>query len=110
MLIQGPLKIGVLDDPGQPGRELHIDFTAEFQSLGQQAQAEAFGSYLAELEQGIVALPEDDPNRAGMLIVQQITEQLLSHVANGELELSDTIIVEMGRDYSSDSLMSLLNS
>lgn len=110
MLIQGPLKIGVLDDPGQPGRELHIDFTAEFQALGQQEQTKTFASYLSELQQGIVSLPENDPNRAGMLIVQQITEQLMSHVANGELELSDTIIVELGRDYSSDSLMSLLNS
>ncbi|MCU7851449.1 MAG: transcriptional regulator [Candidatus Thiodiazotropha sp. (ex Monitilora ramsayi)] len=110
MLIEGPLKIGVLDDPEQPGRELHIDFTTEFQMLGQQDQSEAFTRYLGDLQQGIVSLPEDDPNRAGMLVVQQITEQLLPHVANGELELSDTIIVEMGRDHSSDSLMSLLNS
>lgn len=110
MLIEGPLKIGVLDDPEQPGRELHIDFTTEFQMLGQQDQSETFTRYLGDLQQGIVSLPEDDPNRAGMLVVQQITEQLLPHVANGELELSDTIIVEMGRDHSSDSLMSLLNS
>ncbi|MCU7813390.1 MAG: transcriptional regulator [Candidatus Thiodiazotropha sp. (ex Notomyrtea botanica)] len=110
MLIEGPLKIGVLDDPEQPGRELHIDFTTEFQMLGQQDQSETFTRYLGDLQQGIVLLPEDDPNRAGMLVVQQITEQLLPHVANGELELSDTIIVEMGRDHSSDSLMSLLNS
>ncbi|MCU7796825.1 MAG: transcriptional regulator [Candidatus Thiodiazotropha sp. (ex Myrtea spinifera)] len=110
MLIEGPLKIGVLDDPEQPGRELHIDFTTEFQMLGQQDQSETFTRYLGDLQQGIVSLPEDDPNRAGMLVVQQITEQLLPHVANGDLELSDTIIVEMGRDHSSDSLMSLLNS
>ena len=110
MLIQGPIKIGVLDDPAQPGRELHIDFTAEVQALEQSAQAEAFARYLGELQQGIVALPEDDPNRVGMLIVQQISEQLLPPIANGELELGDTIIVEMGRDYSSDSLMSLLDS
>ncbi|MCU7916356.1 MAG: transcriptional regulator [Candidatus Thiodiazotropha sp. (ex Gloverina cf. vestifex)] len=110
MLIEGPLKIGVLDDPEQPGRELHIDFTTEFQMLGQQEQSATFTRYLGDLQQGIVSLSEDDPNRAGMLVVQQITEQLLPHVANGELELSDTIIVEMGRDHSSDSLMSLLNS
>lgn len=110
MLIQGPLKIGVLDDPAQPGRELHIDFTAEFQALGQLEQAETLARYLEELQQGIVSLPEGDPNRAGMLIVQQITEQLAPPIASGELELGDTIIVEMGRDYASDSLMSLLNS
>lgn len=110
MLIEGPLKIGVLDDPAQPGRELHIDFSAEFQALNGQDQATAFARYLEELQRGVSTLPEEDPNRAGMLIVQQIAEQLLPHVSKGELELSDTIIVEMGRDYSSDSLMSLLTS
>ena len=68
------------------------------------------GVYLDELQQGINALTQEDPNRMGMLIVQQIAEQLLPHLSDGELELNDTILVEMGRDYSSDSLMSLLNS
>ncbi|MET0068214.1 MAG: transcriptional regulator [Candidatus Thiodiazotropha sp.] len=110
MLIEGPLKIGVLDDPQQPGRELHLDFTSEFQSMGQEDQTESFKQYLNTLEQYIQMLPDEDPNRAGMLIVQQISEQLLPHLVNGELELSETIIVEMGRDYTSDSLMGLLNS
>jgi hypothetical protein len=110
MLIEGPLRIGVLDDPAQPGRELHLDFSTEFQALNEQDQVTVFARYLEELQRDIGVLPEADPNRAGMLIVQQIAEQLLPHLAQGELELSDTIIVEMGRDYSSDSLMSLLNS
>jgi hypothetical protein len=42
--------------------------------------------------------------------VQQIAEQLLPHLQSGDLETSQTIIVEMGRDYASDSLMGLLNS
>ncbi len=108
MLIQGPFKIGVLDQPDQPGRELHIEFTPEFQSLELQNQAQEFQEYLMELEQGITTLAEDDPNRAGMLVVQQIAEQLSPHIQSGDVELQDTIIVEMGRDYSSDSLMNLL--
>lgn len=110
MLIEGPLKIGVLDQPDQPGRELHIDFTTEFQALEPQGQAQAFSNYLLELEQGISSLAEADPNRAGMLIIQQIAEQLAPHIASGDLELEETILVEIGRDYSSDSLMNLLNA
>jgi len=110
MLIDGPLKIGVLDQPDQPGRELHIDFSDEFQVLDRSDQVQRFSSYLNELAQGIAALAEDDPNRGGMLIVQQIAEQLSPHITSGDLELEQTIIVEMGRDYSSDSLMSLLNA
>ena len=110
MLIEGPLKIGVLDDPEQPGRELHVDFTADFQAMAPGGQTETFTEYLKTLQQNIGALPEADPNRAGMLIVQQIAEQLMPHLASGDLELSETIVVEMGRDHASDSLMGLLNS
>ncbi|MEL0586214.1 MAG: transcriptional regulator [Candidatus Thiodiazotropha sp. (ex. Lucinoma kazani)] len=110
MLIEGPLKISVLDDPEQPGRELHIDFTSGFQSLEQNGQAESFSQYLQILQHNINLLEEADPNRAGMLIVQQIAEQLMPHLASGDLEIAETIIVEMGRDHASDSLMSLLNS
>ncbi|MEN8166611.1 MAG: transcriptional regulator [Pseudomonadota bacterium] len=110
MLIEGPLKIAVLDQPDQPGRELHIDFTSEFQALESKDQLRAFRGYLEELQQGISSLPADDPNRAGMLIVQQIAEQLPPHIDSGDLELAETIIVEIGRDYSSDSLMNLLNA
>lgn len=110
MLIEGPLKIAVLDQPDQPGRELQFDFTPEFQALELQVQAQEFQGYLRGLEQSISSLAEDDPNRAGMLIVQQFAEQLSPHIKSGDLELNETIIVEMGRDYSSDSLMSLLNN
>lgn len=109
MLIEGPLKIGVLDQPDMPGRELHIDFTQEFQTLDPAGRESQFSDYLMDLHQSIVSLPEGDPNRAGMLIVQQICEQLQPHIATGELELEETIIVELGRDYSSDSLLNLLN-
>jgi hypothetical protein len=110
MLIEGPLKIAVLDDPEQPGRELHISFTPEFQALETAAQANTLAEYLAILGRNIETLPQDDANRAGMLIVQQVAEQLLPHLQTGDLEISETIIVEMGRDYASDSLMGLLNS
>jgi hypothetical protein len=110
MLIEGPLKIGVLDDPEQPGRELHISFTLEFQTLEPSAQAGSLSEYLQRLGRNIESLAQGDPNRAGMLIVQQVAEQLLPHLQSGELAISETIIVEMGRDYASDSLMGLLNS
>jgi hypothetical protein len=110
MLIEGPLKIGVLDDPDQPGRELHVSFTPEFQALELSVQSDTFADYLNLLGRNIGNLVEGDPNRAGMLIVQQIAEQLLPHLQSGELETSETIIVEIGRDFASDSLMGLLNS
>lgn len=84
MLIDGPLKIGVLDQPEMPGRELHFTFTPEFQALDLQAQVAQFQAYLQTLQQEIHSLKDDDQNRAGMLIVQQIAEQLVPHL-QGEI-------------------------
>jgi hypothetical protein len=79
-----------------PGRELHIGFREEFRRLPLAAQGEAFRDYLAELNAAVYTLAEDDPDRPGILLIQQIAEQLLPHVEAGELSLGDTIVVEIG--------------
>lgn len=110
MLINGPIKVGILDSPEQQGRELHITFTDDFRAGDMLQQASEFRRYIDELTNNISTLPADDANRAGMLIIQQIAEQLYQPIASGELELDETIIVEIGRDHSSNSLMSLLST
>jgi len=97
MEINGPLKIGVLETPDRQGWELHLDFRPEFRALALTAQASTFRGYLGDLAIGVVALAEDDRNRQGMLLVQQIAEQLLPHVENGDLDLSETIVVEIAQ-------------
>jgi hypothetical protein len=79
-----------------PGRELHIGFREDFRRLPLAAQGETFRDYLAELSAAVYTLAEDDPNRPGILLIQQIAEQLLPHVEAGELSLGDTIVVEIG--------------
>lgn len=95
--INGPLKIGVLETAGQAGWELHIDFRPEFRGLRLDEQGRAFRRYLTELASGIAALAESDRNRQGMMLVQQIAEQLLPHVEAGELALNETIVVEISQ-------------
>lgn len=97
MEITGPLKIGVVETPGQGGWELHIDFRPEFRELSLRDQGTAFRTYLTELASGVAGLAPDDHNRQGMLLVQQIAEQLLPHVENGELALNETIVVEIAQ-------------
>ena len=96
MEISGPLNIGVVDKLDGLGRELHIGFREEFRRLSLAAQGEEFRAYVADLAGAAYALDEDDPDRAGILLIQQIAEQLLPHVEAGELSLGDTIVVELG--------------
>lgn len=97
MEITGPLKIGVMETPDRPGWELHIDFRPEFRSLPLAQQGEAFRAYISGLAADISTLAEDDRNRQGMLMVQQIAEQLLPHVESGDLALGETIVVEIAQ-------------
>ena len=96
MEIAGPLTIVVVDKLDGLGRELHIGFRDEFRRLPLTAQGEAFRAFLGDLGGAVYALDEDDPDRAGILLIQQIAEQLLPHVEAGELSLADTIVVEIG--------------
>ncbi len=96
MEISGPLTIGVVEKLEGPGRELHIGFQEAFRRLPLATQGAEFRTYLAELDAALYTLAEDDPNRPGMLLIQQIAEQLLPHVEAGELSLGDTIVVEIG--------------
>ena len=96
MEISGPLTIGLVEKLDGLGRELHLGFREEFRRLPLSAQGEAFRAYVADLTGAVYALDEDDPDRAGILLIQQIAEQLLPHVEAGELSLADTIVVDIG--------------
>jgi hypothetical protein len=106
--IQGPIKIGVLNDPETTGWELQMNFSDDFKSADLERQGQIFAAYLADLVQEINARGEEDGDRAGMLIVQQIGEQLLPHIQAGEMALEETMMVEIGREQAF-SLSDLIN-
>ncbi|MCP4239952.1 MAG: transcriptional regulator, partial [bacterium] len=47
-------------------------------------------------------------NRAGMLIIQQIVEQLLPHVEAGDLEIAESIIIQIQQNSQVVALTDLL--
>jgi len=109
MLIEGPLKIGVIDRTDSPGRELHFTFTPGFRRLDALAQGEEMRDYLSRLAEQIQTIADEtDPNRQGMLIVLQVAEQLLPHIETGEMAMEDVIVVEMGPEAAGISVMDLL--
>lgn len=105
MQIQGPLKIGVVDNPDTMARELHLSFTDAFRALAPEQRTQAFRTYVQGLRADIDALSDDDDNRQGMLTICQIAESLLPHIENDEIPLAETIVVEMAPSTSIRDLL-----
>ena len=98
MPIEGPLKLSVKEKDTGIGRELHLDFTPSFRQLSAAEQGKIFKDYVNGLQQDITAEDEDSTERQGMLTVLQIAEQLLSHIKANDIELGETIIVDIQPD------------
>ncbi|MCW8830827.1 MAG: transcriptional regulator [Gammaproteobacteria bacterium] len=97
MLIKGPLNISIIDtDTGE--RELHLKFSPEFKTLKLNQQCDAFHEFLHYLKTEIDILEDSDPNRHGILTIQQIAEQLLPHIEANEIPLEDAIVVNIHPD------------
>jgi len=111
MLIEGPLKIAIAEPEDGQGKILVMGFEAEFQSLNLAQQGQQFQRYLNSLTEAIEQDANlDQRNRAGMLIVQQVVEQLLPHVMAGELDLGETMTVQIRQEDQASSLSSLVGS
>jgi hypothetical protein len=95
MDINGPIRISILDREAGGGRELHFTFTEAFQGQNLAQQKADFDAYLQQLFNDIGELDDSDPNRQGMLIVQQVCEQMYPYIADGQMALSETIVVAL---------------
>lgn len=104
MNIDGPFEIGVVDNEDTSVRELHLSFTEQFRSLGLEQRVEALSRYIATLEK-MSASGTDTGNFQGMLLVMQVTEQLLPHIAEDEIPLNETIVVELQQNTGLDGLI-----
>lgn len=111
MLIEGPLNIAIAEPADGQGKVLVIGFQPEFQVLDLSGQSHQFRAYLEELKVYIEA-PDgtDERNRAGMLIVQQIAEQLLPHIESGDLVLEETMTVQIRQSEQTVAVVDLLSS
>jgi len=97
MQINGPIKVGVVEPSPEGNYELHITFADDFRALDLARQGPTFRSYLAELHEDVNNPDLDDRTRQGMLLIQQICEQLAEPVEQGEIPLSETLVVEIQR-------------
>jgi hypothetical protein len=97
MEINGPIKVGVVEPSPEGNYELHISFTDEFRGQELAQQGDRFRAYLEELHANVHKPELDERTRQGMLLIQQICEQLLEPVTQGDIPLSETLVVEVQR-------------
>lgn len=97
MDIDGPIKIGVVEPSPQGNYELHITFTDVFKAADLAGQGEQFRAYLQELHAALNAGTLDARNTQGVLLVQQVCEQLRPHIEAGEVALGEPLVIEVQR-------------
>jgi hypothetical protein len=111
MLIEGPIKFTVNQGDSNQGYELYLSFELSFQQQPLGQQADSFRHYLMTLNEALSGdVTLDERNRQGILMVQQIVEQLLPHVEVGELDLAETINIHIRPDSPQVSIIDLLNN
>jgi len=104
--LPAPFDISV-HDPQPRLRELHLSFTPEFQKMTVEQRLQALRTYIESmLEQA--KSTGDAGTQKGLMMVIELTEQLLPHIQSDSMPLQETLIVEMGEDASGASLDELL--
>ena len=96
MEITGPIKVGVVEPSPDGNYELHIDFTDEFKGADLAGQGERFRAYIAELGAALKG-DLDARDAQGIMLIQQICEQLHPHIEAGEVALGETLVIEVQR-------------
>lgn len=106
MDVPAPFNISVHDP--KPGlRELHLSFTANFQLMAVDERLETMRAYI-EFMLTEARTVKDEGAQRGLMMVIELTEQLLPHIQSGSLPLQETLIVEVGDGADGSSLNELL--
>ena len=95
MEIEGPLTISIKEDEVSMKRELHLAFQPAFIDKKPFERVELFQAYMDHLNHHIHKLHKEDPNRLGMETILEICQNLAEYVASDEIDLEETIIIEL---------------
>lgn len=105
MEIEGPFNILVKDDETSLKRELHLSFKSEFILEKLFERTEAFQKYIDHLKHKLQKLEKDNTDRLGMETILQICENLSEYIINDEIDLNETIVIEISPKINITNLM-----
>ncbi len=95
MLIDGPFSIRLMENTETLEREIHIDFRTDFQELEKEQQAAILSDYIRQLNGQLQTLDQQSQEYQGMMTIVQFTESIYPHIAEGEIPLEETIVIEI---------------
>jgi len=101
-----PFDISVYDSSPEL-REMHLSFTPVFQQMDVEQRLESMRGYIESMV-AQAKLSNDEGTQRGLMMVIELTEQLLPHIQSGGMPLQETLIVEMGEGADGFSLDELL--
>jgi len=105
---EAPFTAALVEQDNSKLRKLELNFPAEFQQLDVTAQGAAIAAYITVLHQQSYAAEDGSREQQGMLIVLQIAEQMLPHIQAGEMDLSQTIDVEVASGQPEEPVQTVL--
>ncbi len=105
MLIEGPFAISIVDNESTQSKELHLKFTDDFIDSQVSERVVKLEAYIGSLSSAICDQETDSPDRQGMLIIKQLSEQFLHHISSDAMELDEIIVVEINKEISINYLV-----
>jgi len=102
-----PFSISVKDPTAQL-RELHLSFTPDFQRMNVELRLEVMRAYIASMLVQAKST-NDEAAQRGLMMVIELSEQLLPYIQSDSMPLQDTLVVEMGEAADGSSLDELLS-
>ncbi|NOZ11650.1 MAG: hypothetical protein GXP09_11490 [Gammaproteobacteria bacterium] len=99
-----PLTFKVIDNPGTPNRELHIDFTQAFRSLSSEARVVQFRDHINNLQKNIAHHSQDDAARQGMVVILQVSKEILPFIEGDEIPLDETVVIIITSEFQLGNL------
>ncbi|HEC26880.1 MAG TPA: hypothetical protein ENI67_05665 [Gammaproteobacteria bacterium] len=97
MDINGPINLAIEEKSDGTGSAIHLSFTDIFRLLDLDKQKNVLDNYLDDLRKNI-DIEMKERERQGMLMVQQVVEQLYPHIVAGEIDLDETMIIDIVQD------------
>jgi len=106
MLIDGPLKLQIIENDGN--RELHITFKEEYQRFDLQSRIYQMKQHLNDLHTYYNA-SNDAVEKQGMQMIIQVVAQVLPLIEAEEIATEETIILELSKTTPINDLVNNVN-
>lgn len=97
-MITAPFSIDVTNKNDNDERQLHLQFTQEFRAMPADHRSVIFKKYVEDLHDMLMKMEDDNAEKAGILTLHQISSELLPHIVQDEIPVSETMVIELAQD------------